>query len=154
MSIRGWIVAGAVAGAAITPAPVAAQDDPSEAVMVAAAQWARERLPQGALRLDPHRTGQDVGQGVAERIARAVGADLGTLEETRQCTNPMDASTCTLETVALMAISTPSVSGNEARVRVYGWHRQSRSGEPVAKVSWDLELRRAAGGWQVVSGGR
>lgn len=154
MRTRGWIVGGTLAlMAAVAPQPGAAQGQAEEAVMTAAAEWARERLPQGALRVDPHRTGQGVGQGVAQRVARALGADLGTLEETRSCTDPLDASTCTLQTAALLAISAPRIDGDRATVRVYAWHRQSRPREPVAKRSWDLELRRTAGGWQVAGGG-
>lgn len=134
-----------------TPAPAAAQDPSSdeEAVMVAAARWAVGRLPSGSLRLDPHRTGEGGGQALASRIARAVGAELGTLEQTRVCSNPMDASTCRLESDALVAIATPRISRDQASVRVYAWHRTSSASEPVARQSWDLRLTRTAGGWVV-----
>lgn len=154
MRARRWIGAGVVAWAVLGAAPVAAQGDAREAVMVAAAEWARERLPAGTLRVDPHRTGREAGEGVAERVARAVGAELGTLEATRRCMDAMDPSTCSLEAAALLAITTPRVDGDGATVRVYAWHRQSNPREPVAKLTWELELRRTGGGWQVVSGGR
>jgi len=133
-----------------TPAPIhaqAASDD--EAVMVAAARWAIERLPSGSLRLDPHRTGEGGGHALASRIARTVGAELGTLEQTRVCSNPMDASTCRLESVALVAIASPRVSRDQASVRVYAWHRSDSPSEPVTRQSWDLRLTRTTAGWSV-----
>lgn len=149
----GLAVVALVAQAGLWPAPAAAQEEAAEAVMIAAAEWARERLPAGALRVDPHRTGEGVGEGVAQRIARSLGADLGTLEETRRCADVMDPSSCRLEVAALVAISPPRLDGDEARVRVYAWHRQSDPREPVAKVSWEVELRRSGSGWSVVRGG-
>lgn len=144
----GLVLALALLGA---PDPILAQEASAdeEAVMVAAARWAVERLPSGSLRLDPHRTGEGGGQALASRIARAVGAELGTVEQTRVCSNPMDASTCRLESDALVAIATPRISRDQASVRVYAWHRSGSASEPVARQSWDLRLTRTAGGWVV-----
>jgi hypothetical protein len=58
MVVRPTLLALALAGATTLVAtfPVVAQDE--EAVMIAAARWAQERLPSGSLRLDPHLTGE------------------------------------------------------------------------------------------------
>jgi hypothetical protein len=135
-----------VAGADVVPA--AAQADEA-AVMIAAGQWAQGQLPSGTLRVDPHRTGAGTGQALAEQVARALGARLGTLEETRVCANPMDAATCRLEADALLALATPRISGDAATIRVYAWHRTSSRAEPVARETWTLQLRRTASGWSV-----
>ena len=153
MTIRALIATAVAIGAAAMAAPVAGQNA-NEAVMVAAGQWAKGQLPGGGLRLDPHRTGEEAGQGVAERVARALGAELGTLEATRICGDVMDPSTCRLQTPGLIAISAPDLNGDRARVRVHGWFRQSDPREPVGKASWQLELVREGGAWRVVSGGR
>lgn len=136
------------------PAAAAAQGNEGEAVMVAAATWARDRLPGGELRIDPHRTGRGVGDAAAAGVARALGADLGTLEQTRRCTDLMRPETCQLDADVLLAIAAPSLDGGNARVKVYAWYRQSSPGQPVGKSTWDLRLRRTASGWAVVSGGR
>jgi hypothetical protein len=86
---------------------------------------------------------------VAARVARALGADLGTLEATRRCADVTDPSSCRLESAALLAISAPSIDGDRARVRVYAWYRQDDPRDPVAKASWDVVLRRTASGWEV-----
>lgn len=124
----------------------------SEAAMVAAGRWVRDRLPDGRLVVDPHRTGEGVGDAVVEGVARALGASLGTLEETRRCEDVMDPSTCTLDAAALIAIAPPSLDGDRGTVRVYAWFASDSPREPVGKRTWDLELRRDAGGWRVVSG--
>lgn len=126
-----------------------AQTSDAEAVMVAAGAWARGQLPGGALRLDPHRTGRSTDRSVAARVASALGAEQATLEETRRCADPTDPSSCQLEAAALLAIGAPSISGDEARVRVYAWYRQSDGAAPVGKTSWDLTLRRTGSGWAV-----
>jgi hypothetical protein len=142
----------ALAGAmtATSAVPATAQSDEA-AVMIAAGQWAQGRLPSGALRVDPHRTGEGVGHALAEQVARALGARLGTLEETRVCANPMDASTCRLEADALLALAMPRISGDAATIRVYAWHRTGSRSQPVARETWTVQLRRTASGW-VVSG--
>jgi hypothetical protein len=137
----------ALAAMLTVPTAARAQDD-TEAVMVAAAQWARRGLPAGPLRLDPHRSGR-AAETVAQRVARTLGADLGTLEDTRRCTDVMDPSSCTLSAAVLLAITEPQIRGDEARVRVYAWYRQDSAREPVGKQSWDLTLRRTGGSWQV-----
>jgi hypothetical protein len=139
-------IAGILTGTAAVPA--AAQADEA-AVMIAAGQWAQGQLPSGTLRVDPHRTGEGTGHALAEQVARALGARLGTLEETRVCANPMDAATCRLEADALLALATPRISGDAATIRVYAWHRTSSRSEPVARETWTLQLRRAASGWSV-----
>ncbi|HSH44227.1 MAG TPA: hypothetical protein VK966_00090 [Longimicrobiales bacterium] len=131
------------------PADLAAQDSDTEAVMVAAGQWAASQLPSGELGLDPHRTGRSTSQDVARRVASNLGARLMTLEEARPCTDPTDPSTCQLQIAALLAIGAPAVDGDGARVRVYAWYRQDSRHNPVAQESWDLTLRRTSGGWQV-----
>ncbi len=149
---HGVMAMGLALAVVLTGAPTAGSAQAAadaEAVMVAAARWAAERLPSGSLRLDPHRTGEGGGQALAGRIASAIGAELGTLEQTRVCSNPMDASTCRLESDALVAIATPRISRDEASVRVYAWQRTGSSSEPVARQSWDLRLTRTAGGWVV-----
>ena len=134
-------------GALLTGAsPAVAQGD-AEAVMIAAGQWARGQLPSGALRLDPHRTGQSTDRAVARRVASAVGAELGTLEQTRTCTDVMDPSTCRLASAALLAIEAPVIRGDRAEVTVYAWHRQDDPRSPVAKRSWQVTLRRTGSGW-------
>jgi hypothetical protein len=149
MVVRPTLLALALAGATTLAAtfPAAAQDE--AAVMIAAARWAQERLPSGSLRLDPHRTGEGVGQALAEQVARTVGAQLGTLEETRVCANPMDASTCRLEANALLALAMPSIKGDVATIRVYAWHRTDSSAQPVARETWNLRLTRTGAGWAV-----
>jgi hypothetical protein len=129
--------------------PVAGQEE--AAVMIAAGRWAQERLPEGSLRLDPHRTGEGAGQALAEEVARALGAQLASLEETRVCGNPMDASTCRLESAALLAMTMPRIRRDEATIRVYAWHRTGSAREPVGRETWNLRLTRTAAGW-VVSG--
>jgi hypothetical protein len=131
-------------------APAAAQADEA-AVMIAAGQWAQGRLPSGTLRVDPHRTGEGTGRALAEQVARALGAGLGTLEETRVCANPMDAATCRLEADALLALAMPRISGDAATIRVYAWHRTSSRSQPVARETWNLRLSRTASGWSVVA---
>ena len=134
------------------PAAAAAQT-PEEAVMVAAGQWALERLPGGAIRLDPHRTGQGAGEALARRLAGPLGAQLATLEDTRRCADPTDPSSCSLDADVLLALAAPRISGDEAVIRVYAWHRSGDPRAPVAKESWDVRLARSGGGWRVVSGG-
>ena len=134
------------------PATGAAQNADEQAVMVAAALWAQDRLPEGSLRLDPHRTGRGVGSAIASRVARALGADVATLEDTRRCTDLMRPETCELESVALLAIAAPQVRGDQASVKVYAWYRQSSSRAPVAEATWDVRLRRTGSGWAVVPG--
>ena len=136
------------------PAASAAQGTEGEAVMVAAANWARDQLPAGQLRIDPHRTGRGAGDAAAQTVARALGADLGTLEQTRQCSDVMRPETCRLQADVLLAIAAPTVEGGDARVKVYAWYRQSSPREPVGKRTWDLRLTRTASGWTVTSGGR
>lgn len=136
-----------------SPAPAAGQGGDGEAAMIAAGQWALGRLPAGGLRLDPHRTGQSTDRTVAARIASALGADLGTLEETRTCGDMTDPSTCRMSVPALLAIAAPAVRGDEATVRVYAWYVQDDPRSPVAKASWEVRLHRTASGW-VVDGER
>lgn len=124
----------------------------TEAVMVAAGRWVIERLPPGKVCLDPHRSGQGTDEAVIERVGRALSAELRTLEETRECTDVMDPASCSLNADALMAIARPRIDGRSASVRVYTWHASGSIREPVAKRTWDLELRRESGGWTVVSG--
>lgn len=130
--------------------PAGAQD--GEQVMIAAGQWAKGQVPSGPLRLDPHRTGRSSDPAVAQRVASALGATLGTMEETRRCTDVMNPSTCTLSSSALLAISAPRINGDQASCRVYAWYRQDNAREPVGKHSWELTLRRTAQGWEVVQG--
>jgi sirohydrochlorin ferrochelatase len=132
--------------------PAATAQESPEAIMVAAGRWVQEQLPDGRLVLDPHRTGEGVGEAIVERVARALDASVGTLEDTRRCVDVMDPSTCTLDAAALIAISPPSRDGDRATVRVYAWYATDSPREPVAKRNWELQLRRETGGWRVVSG--
>lgn len=139
---------------AAVPASAHAQTTDAEAVMIAAGEWARDRVPAGALRLDPHRTGRSTDGAVASRVASALGAQEATLEATRQCTDAMDRSTCRLSAAALLVIGAPTIRGDEASVRVYAWYRQDDAGTPVAQASWDLTLRRTSSGWAVAGQSR
>jgi len=145
------LLAGLAVGTAV-PTAGAAQDD-AEAVMVAAARWAQQRLPSGSLRIDPHRSGR-AAEAAVLRVANALGADVGTLEATRRCTDVMNPSTCSLDSVVLLAFAAPEIRGDEARVRVYAWYRQDSAREPVARESWDVVLRRSGGGWEVAGPSR
>ncbi|NIP82934.1 MAG: hypothetical protein GWM90_28395, partial [Gemmatimonadetes bacterium] len=107
--------------------------DAEQAVMVAAARWALERLPRGRVLVDPHRSGQGIDETLVEAVARELDAGLGTLEETRHCADVMDPSTCALDAAALLAISAPQVDDGTARVRVYAWHAADSRTEPVGK---------------------
>ena len=131
------------------PEIAVAQGSEGETAMVTAGEWVRARLPAGAVRLDPHRTGRSTERAVATRVASALGAKLGTLEETRICSDAMDASTCRLESPVLLAIAAPAIRGDRAVVRVYAWFRQDDPRSPVAKESWEVGLRRTASGWAV-----
>lgn len=147
-------LAGAWSGPTTTIAPPTVAElpqDAEEAVMVAAGAWALDRLPAGQTRLDPHRSGAGKDAARVRRVAQALGAGLGTLDESRQCTDTMDPATCKLSVDRLLAISAPRVDGDEARVKVYAWYRSSSP--PVAQQSWDLVLRHSGGSWRVVSGG-
>jgi hypothetical protein len=148
--------AGAVLATAVVmgsfPAGGGAQSSEEE-VLVAAGQWALERLPRGAVRLDPHRTGQGAGEALARRLAGPLGAELATLEDTRSCSDPTDPSSCELAVDVLLALAAPRIDGDEAVVRVYAWHRSDDPRAPVTKESWDVRLQRSSGGWRVVSGG-
>lgn len=128
---------------------VGAQGAEAEAVMVAAGEWAKSRLPGGALRLDPHRTGRSTDRALAARVAQALGAEVATLEATRTCGDVTDPSTCRLASDALLAIGAPSIRGETATVRVYVWYRQDDVHSPVGKATWDVRLRRSGSGWTV-----
>lgn len=134
------------------PSPAASQDA-GEAIMVAAGQWALERLPQGSTRLDPHRSGAGTDAARLQRVARALGATLATLDETRECADALDRSTCRLGAGRLLAITAPRIEGDEARVKVYAWSPSTSSREPVTQNTWELVLRRSGSVWRVVSGG-
>ena len=140
-------VAGSETAGALGPA---AQE--TEAVMVAAGRWVLERMPDGRVCLDPHRSGQGTDEALLERVGQALSAELRTLEETRQCTDVMDPASCTLDAAALIAIAHPRIDGANATVKVYTWHASDSIREPVSKRTWDLELRRGPGGWAVVDG--
>lgn len=126
--------------------------EPAADVMVVAGRWALDRLPDGAVRLDPHRSGEGKERAVVERVAGALGAELGTLEETRLCEDAMDPATCRLESTVLLAIAPPRIDGEKARVKVYAWYASGSVRSPVAQESWELELRRSGEAWRVVSG--
>lgn len=153
-TLRTSVLAAVCAALWVIWAEPATAQEPAEQVMIAAGQWAKGQVPAGPLRLDPHRTGRSSDPAVARRVASALGADLGTMEETRQCTDVMDPSTCALASSALLAISAPGINGDEASCRVYAWYRQDDARNPVVKRSWDLTLRRTAQGWEVVQGQR
>lgn len=133
-------------------APEPSDQDVEEAVMVAAGQWALDRLPSGVTRLDPHRSGAGKDGARVRRVARALGATLGTLDDTRQCTDSIDPSTCRLSVETLLAISAPRIEGYGAQVKVYAWYRSNSAREPVAQRSWEVQLRRSGQSWHVVSG--
>jgi hypothetical protein len=150
------LLSGSAVGAPATAGParaVAVVQDPAAEVMIAAGRWALDRLPGGAVRMDPHRSGEGKDQAVVERVARALGAELATLEETRRCDDVMDPSTCRLESAALLAISPPRVDGDRAQVKVYAWVAEDSPRAPVSQQSWQLQLRRSGSGWEVVGGG-
>lgn len=145
------VVVAALAGAWL-PGGVAAQAGDAESAMIAAGEWARARVPGGSLLLDPHRTGRSTERAVAARVASALGADLGTLEQARTCTDVTDPSTCGLSSAALLAIAPPAIRGDEATVRVYAWYRQDDPRAPVGKATWEVRLRRSGSSWAVVGG--
>lgn len=145
-TISGWTAMGPAA------APTTAQDA-EEAVMVAAGEWVLAQVPGGAARLDPHRSGAGKDRARVERVARSLGTGLATLDEVRNCKDVMDASTCTLAVERLLAIASPQVEGDGARVKVYAWYRAGSTTEPVAQRSWELQLRRDGSSWRVVSAG-
>lgn len=149
--LLGAAVSAVATGAAA--APVAAQTSPQEAVMLTAARWVVDRLPEGSLRLDPHRSGQGTDRGTVERVAQALGAGLATLEDNRRCQDPLDASTCTLACDVLLALSPPEIRGDRATVKVYAWYRSSSRRSPVEKGTWLVELRGGPEEWRVVSAG-
>lgn len=138
-----------VAWTAGIPGDAHAQTAEAEAAMVAAGEWAVARLPGGGVRLDPHRTGRSTERAVAARVASALGAELGTLEETRSCADALDPSTCRLAAPVLLAIAAPAIRGDRAVVRVYAWYRQEDPRSPVGKSSWEVALRRTSDGWTV-----
>lgn len=129
------------------------RQDPAEAVMVAAGEWALARLPSSSVRLDPHRSGGGSGEARARRVAGSLGAELGTLEDTRRCADVMDPGSCTLAAATLLAISPPRVEGDQARVKVYAWYRSDSPRRPVAQQKWELVLQQSGGSWEVVGGG-
>ncbi len=137
----------------VAAGPAAAQEPRAEtAPMVAAGEWARDRLPDGALGLDPTRSDGGVGDAVAGAVARAIGARLLKLEDARLCRDVMDPSTCTLSVDALLAISPPVLHGDQGMVRVYAWYRGSSAGKPVEEATWDVRVRRSGGAWSAVGG--
>lgn len=144
----------AVVALAAGPAvgPVAAQDE-AESAMAAAGTWALGQLPSGDTRLDPHRSGEGKDGPRVQRVARALGASLAPLNQVRECADRLDPSTCTLSVARLISVGAPRIDGDTARVKVYAWYRSSSPREPVAQRSWEVQLRRAGQGWQVVSGG-
>lgn len=146
-------VAGAWSGAApaVDAAAHADAQDIEEAVMVAAGEWVLDRIPSGRTQLDPHRSGAGKDGARVSRVAQALGARLGTLDEARQCTDTMNPATCELGVDRLLAIAAPQIDGDEARVKVYAWYRSSSP--PVAQRNWNLVLRQSGGDWRVVSGG-
>ena len=145
--VIGFMAAGLLAVGSWSP--VEAQNGDATQAMVAAGEWARLQVPGGSVRLDPHRTGRSTDRAVAARVASALGAELGTLEQTRTCTDVTDPSTCRLASDVLLAIGAPAVRGDRATVRVYAWYRQSDPRAPVGKTSWSLVLTRTANGWAV-----
>lgn len=132
---------------------ISSQQDPGEAIMVAAGQWALDRLPPGDTRLDPHRSGAGKDADRVQRVARSLGASLAPLDDTRQCADSIDPSTCQLSAARVLAITAPRIDGDRAQVKVYAWYRSDSAREPVAQRSWDLQLRRNGQSWRVVSGG-
>lgn len=145
--LAGWTVADPV------PGEQSSDQDVEEAIMVAAGQWALERLPSGATSLDPHRSGAGKDAARVRRVARSLGATLSPLDDARQCANSIDPSTCTLSVERVLAISSPRIDGDRAQVKVYAWYRAESAREPVAQRSWNLQLHRSGGGWRVVPGG-
>ena len=148
-----WLCGATVAlcaAALMAPAGAAGQGA-EEAVMIAAGSWVLEQTGEGDVRLDPHRTGQGTDRRVLRRVASALGADLGTLEETRHCSDPMDPSTCRLDADVLLCIAPPRVRGDEAEVRAYAWTSADELRNPVQKRTWALQLERVGDEWRVVS---
>ncbi|MFW5950713.1 MAG: hypothetical protein ACOCVZ_01215 [Gemmatimonadota bacterium] len=148
----GFIGGLAVLAALGVPTPGGAQERPDEAVMIAAAVWVLDQLPDGSVCVDPHRTGRGKDEARVRRVAEALGADLATLEQTRECGDVMDPATCRLAST-LLAIEAPEIRGDGARVRVYAWYSSDSPRQPVGKRDWDVRLERGAQGWQVVGGG-
>lgn len=152
------VALGLVAGWTVTDHHVpdllpSGQQDPDEAIMVTAGQWALDRLPPGDTRLDPHRSGAGKDAARVRRVAQSLGATLAPLDDTRQCANAIDPSTCQLSAARVLAITAPRIDGDRAQVKVYAWYRSDSAREPVAQRSWDLQLRRNGQSWRVVSGG-
>jgi hypothetical protein len=157
-----WVLAGwtgpmigpiVVPGTDADPAGSALSQDPQEAVMVAAGEWALGQLPGSTGRLDPHRSGAGKDGARIDRVARTLGVGLAPLDEVRSCADVMDPGSCALSVDRLLAIAAPVVDGDDARVKVYAWYRSGSSAGPVAQRDWELRLTRSASGWRVVSGG-
>lgn len=145
------VAAAAVAGMGVS-APAAAQGSDAEAVMVAAGEWALQQVPGGQPHLDPHRSGEGQDAGRVERVARALGARLTTLDQARRCDDPMNRATCRLTVERLLTIAGPRIDDDRAQVKVYVWYRSSSPTEPVAQSRWNLVLERDSRGWRVTSG--
>lgn len=146
------LAAAAVAGTGVA-APAAAQGGDAEAVMVAAGEWALQQVPGGQPHLDHHRSGAGQDAARVERVARALGARLTTLDEARQCDDTMNRATCRLNVERLLTIAEPRIDDDRAQVKVYAWYRSSSPTEPVAQRRWNLVLERNGSGWRVTSGG-
>lgn len=155
-SNRRWMLtfaaAAAVAGT-VAAMPVRAQGDVAEAVMVAAGQWALQQVPGGSPHLDPHRSGAGKDAARIQRVARALGADLTTLDRSRQCEDAMNPATCRLTVERLLTIAEPRIDGDRATVKVYAWYRSGSQSEPVAQRRWTVVVERDGSAWRVVSGG-
>lgn len=141
----------ALAGAGV-PASADAQSGDAEAVMVAAGEWVLQQVPGGQPHLDPHRSGEGQDAARLQRVARALGAGLTTLDQSRQCDDAMNRATCRLTVERLLTIAEPRVDGDRAQVKVYAWFRSSSPTDPVGQRRWDLSLERDARGWRVTSG--
>lgn len=147
-------VAGVAGGEALSAhGVVSSSRDPTEAVMVAAGRWVLERLPSGAAGLDPHRSGAGKDGARVKRVAAALGMELTTLDQAKQCRDVLEPSTCQLGAARLLAIGAPRIQGDAAEVKIYAWYRSDSEEAPVAEKTWDLSLRRSGGGWVVTSGG-
>lgn len=146
------MVAAAAVASSGAWAPAAAQGADAEAVMVAAGEWALQQVPGGQPHLDHHRSGEGQDAARVERVARALGARLTTLDQARQCDDAMDRATCRLTVERLLTITAPRIDGDRAQVKVYAWYRSSSASDPVAQRRWDLVLERNGRGWRVTSG--
>lgn len=131
------------------------------AILEAALKHVREGLPTGPIRMDARVAQSKPGAGRWARtprppgevgaLAAALGASVGTIDETRVCTGAK-ARSCRLEGAsAVVAIGEPVIEGAVAEVLVLSWFTRTSRRGPVAARDVLITLSRESGTWRVVS---